>query len=567
MNTNPALAKVFVSLVPVLFPFAVWAQPAQKGEALQNLASASTESCAHYMAPRKDVNGRSIGQEECLMIDHSIVEPQKKYHRVDIGLSGTLSGFVVKDGARQNYFTSVPDFTYTQFGNPQHPRFHGILKYEMEKGTSLTVTYPEAGWNGKLFIMVHGRSGSFLRGTMRAWDTYFDHSEPYDANKYERSMLDRGYAVARSRRNADGFVPGDFSAMLDDGTMWPDQNINAVPELILDEVRLIGNLLKDRLGRKPTRNYWWGHSAGAYTGLALTYMLQSNPYLNRDPDGQETISGFIHDDPGGGLFLPILMKDGLDILYRTPEDRATFIKSLIVSHQAYPLVYSNVVVGEFDAKHVPEGVSDTVLINKRNMAKLFKQKGLDGMFRMYEVRGISHSGDEELETNKIRDVQVVHLSRVMDGLVDILDNWVEKGIEPPATKSDDLAVSAIPAISLPETACPLGQYYPFPALRGNNSGSAGVTSFAAYDGAGLEPLDGQLIYVDMNLNGRRDGRETVTQAWRRLGLLGEHEAFARAKYVACVQQAATKMRQENFLTDQVVRQYVEEAGTIEFPSN
>ena len=201
------------------------------------------------------------------------------------------------------------------------------------------------------------------------------------------------------------------------------------------------------------------------------------------------------------------------------------------------------------------------------MAKLFKQKGLDGMFRMYEVRGISHSGDEELETNKIRDVQVVHLSRVMDGLVDILDNWVEKDIEPPATKSDDLAVSAIPAISLPETACPLGQYYPFPALRGNNSGSAGVTSFAAYDGAGLEPLDGQLIYVDMNLNGRRDGRETVTQAWRRLGLLGEHEAFARAKYVACVQQAATTMRQENFLTDQVVRQYVEEAGTIEFPSN
>jgi len=113
--------------------------------------------------------------------------------------------------------------------------------------------------------------------------------------------------VAHSRRNADGFAPGDFSAVLDDGTVWPDQNINMVPELILDEVRLVDTLLQQRLGRKPARNYWWGHSAGAYSGLALNYMLISNPGLNRDPDGRETINGFIADDPGGGLLLPMLL--------------------------------------------------------------------------------------------------------------------------------------------------------------------------------------------------------------------------------------------------------------------
>jgi hypothetical protein len=191
---------------------------------------------------------------------------------------------------------------------------------------------------------------------------------------------------------------------------------------------------------------------------------------------------------------------------------------------------------------------------------------MDGLFRMYEVRGVSHSGDEELENNMNRDVQVVHLSRVMDGLIDILDNWVEKGLEPPATKSDDPAVSAVPAISLPETACPLGHYYPFPALRGNNSGSAGVTSFAAYDGSGLEPLDGQLMYVDMNRNGRRDTRETVTQAWRRLGLLSEQETFGRAKYVACVQDAVANLRNEKLVTEEVARLYVEEAGKAELPT-
>jgi hypothetical protein len=436
----------------------------------------------------------------------------------------------------------------------------------MEKGTSLTLTYPETGWNGKVFVMVHGRSGSFLRRTLRPWNEYYDGTAPFDANKYERSMLERGYAVARTRRNADGFVPGDFSAVLDDGTVWTDQNINMVPELILDEVRFVGNLLKQRLGKKPTRNYWWGHSAGTYTGLALNYMLQSDPDLNKDADGQETISGFIGDDPGGGLFLPLLMRNGQDILYPTPGEKAKFVKTLVISHQAYPLVYSNVVVGEFDAAHAPAGISDTALTNKRNMAKLFAKKGMDNVFRMYEVRGVSHQGDEDLPANRERDIQVVHLSRVMDGAVDLLDDWVEKGIEPPKTRADDMSVSATPAIDLPETACPLGHYYPFPPLRGNNSGSAGVTSFAPYDGKGLEPLDGQLMYVDMNRDGRRDQRETVTEAWRRLGLLSQDENFGREKYLACVQAAAAKLRAEKFFTDATLRAYVDEAGKAELPA-
>jgi hypothetical protein len=557
MNTSSGLKVLLLPLTPFLL---VSASQAQMPAA--NIAV----SCAQFMAPKKTVNAKPVGQEECRMIDHGIVDAQKKYHRIDIGISGTLSGYVVKDGARQNYFTSAPDYTYTQFGNVDHPRFHGILKYEMEKGTSLTVTYPETGWNGKLYIMVHGRSGSFLRGTMRAWDEYYDPKEPLDVNKYERSMLERGYAVARSRRNADGFVPGDFSAVLDDGTVWTDQNVNNVPELILDKVRLVDNLLEQRLGRKPTRNYWWGHSAGSYAALSMTYMLQFDPGLNRDADGRQTIHGIIHDDPGGGLFLPILEKDGKDALYAQPQHKANFIKSLVISHQAYPLVYSNVVVGEFDLEHLPKRVSPVALTNKRTMAKVFKEKGMDDVFRMYEVRGISHSGDEEMPANnRERDIQAVHLSRVMDGAIDLLDDWVEKGVEPPKSKSDDPGAGDSPAIALPEIACPLGQYFPFPPTRGNNSASAGRTSFASYDGAGLEPLDGQLMYVDMNKNGRRDNRETVTQAWRRLGLLSQTEAFTREKYVTCVQEASAKLRGEKFFTDETARLYADEAAKAELP--
>ncbi len=521
-------------------------------------------SCSQYLAPKRNVNGKMVGQEECLMQDRGVVEPNRKYRRVDMGVSGTLSGWVVKEGARQNYFTSGPDFTFTQYGNPQSPRFHGILRYEAAKGTSLTLTYPESGWNGKLFVMVHGRSGSFLKGTMRPWDKYFDPAKPFDANRYEQAMLAKGYAVARTRRNADGFAIGDYAAVLDDGTVWPDQNVNMVPELILDEVRMLGSFLKERLGRKPTRNYWYGHSAGAYTALALNYMIQSNPAINKDADGTQTISGFLFDDPGGGLFLPILVKNGQDTLFRTPEQKAQFVKGIVIAHQAYPLVYSNIVPGEMDLNHLVEGVTPVALTNKRTMAKIFREKGIENV-RVYEVRGVSHSGGESLPDGKDRDVQILNLPRLMDGLVDLLDNWVEKGIAPPATKSDDPRVGAsAPAVNLPETACPLGQYFAFPQLRGIDG--VGSTGFAAYDGKSAEPLDGQLMLVDMNENGRRDKRETVTEAWRRLGLLKAGETFSRDKYAACVQNAAAKLRGENLITEKVAKLYVEEAGQEPFPS-
>ena len=328
--------------------------------------------------------------------------------------------------------------------------------------------------------------GSFRIKTLRPWDKYFDPDKPFDSNKYEKAMLAKGYAIARTRRNADGFAGGDYSAILDDGTVWPDLNINMVPELLLDEVRLVNNFLKDRLGRKPTRNFWYGHSAGAYTGLALNYMIQSNPDINKDADGKETISGFIYDDPGGGLFLPFLVKNGQDILYRMPESKAKFIKAFSIVHQAYPLIYSNIVPGEMDLNNIPEGVTPVALTNKRTMARIFQDKRIAN-FRMYEVRGVSHMGGENLVDGKDGDIQILDLSRLMDGVIDLLDDWVEKGIEPPPTKSDEPDLSANnEAIDLPETACPLGRYFPFPSLRG--LGGAGRTGFAEYDGTNMEPV-------------------------------------------------------------------------------
>ncbi len=555
--------KLFLALFPALW---LWGGEQQSLQA-SPAAVAPTISCAQFLAPKQNVNGKMVGQEECLMQDHGIVDPDRKFHRVQMGITGTLAGWITKEGARFNFFTSAPDFVFTHYGN-HRPRFHGILRYEAAQGTSLTLLYPETGWNGKLYVLVHGASGSFRFGTMKPWDEYFDPGKPFseysDVNKYERMLLEKGYAVAKTRRNAARDVPGDYSAVLDNGEVWPDLQIGEIPELILDQARLVKDFLQDRLGRRPTRTYWYGHSGGAMLGTLVNYMQQFNPELNRDPDGSPTIDGLLWDDVGGGMFLPFLIRDGQDILLRTPEDKAKFVKTLEVTHHLYPNPYYEHEVWQMEIANVPEKVSPYAITNKRTRANMMQAKGLDNAYRMYEVEGVSHNGGESLESGKRGDVEILDLSRLMDGLVDLLNNWVEKGVPPPTTRSEAVG-EGNSNLALPEITCPLGVYFPYPQSMG--VGGKGSTSFAPFDGAGLEPVNGLMQSVDMNGNGIRDKRETVTEAWRRLGLLKAGENFSRDKYVACVQTAVATLRKENFITEKVGELYIREAKGKEPPSS
>jgi hypothetical protein len=528
------------------------------GSTRPSLALGSATSCAQFMAPKRSVAGKMVGQDRCLMIDRGIVDPARKLHRIDMGFTGTLSGYVVKQGPRESHFTSVPDYLFTQAGN-HGPWFHGILTYTAEKGTSVTLTYPEEGWNGKVFVMVHGMEGTISKG-MHPWDKYFSPEKPLSVNKYERALLEKGYAVATTRRNADGTI-GDFSAVLDDGTVFTDLNVSVVPELILDETRAVDSLLKQQTGHKPTQNYWYGHSAGSYMGLSANYLIQSDPKVNKDADDHDIISGFIDDDPGFGWFIPVLRKNGKDVLYQTAEEKAQFVKTILIAHEMNPDARSYLDVGEVDVNNFPEGITPRGLTNKRNIARIAQEKGIDHL-RMYEVRGVSHIGGESLPNGKDGEIEILNLSRIEDGIYDLLDNWVDKGVAPPPTRSDvkELGLGG-EALDPPENACPLGQYYPFPHAHTQGS----VTGFAPYDGKSLEPLDGRGVFVDMNKSGVRDRVETVTEAWRRLGLLKPGESFSREKYVGCYQSATAKLRKENFITEKVEAKYLEDAQKAELP--
>ena len=201
-----------------------------------------------------------------------------------------------------------------------------------------------------------------------------------------------------------------------------------------------------------------------------------------------------------------------------------------------------------------------------------REKGLEAKHRMYEIRGVSHFDAGQVSR---RDLvfQTLDLTGIFDALIDRMDAWVEKDVPPSATKSDMVEPGGAhkngndknSAVALPEVACPLGVYYIFPPAFDPGRRGGQETAFAPFDGTNLEPLDGRGIFVDLNGNGVRDKRETVNQAWQRLGLLKPGQKLNQAAYASCVNGAAAKLVKDGLLPKKVGDFYVEQANKTRLP--
>jgi hypothetical protein len=509
-------------------------------------------SCDNLLSPQRDVKGKKVGPTSCLMQEADIHYGGAAYKRVDIGLDGTVDGYAAKVGDYKDYLTNGPDLVFPQTWGPRQI-FFAVAKYERAKGASLTVVYPvdQAAWNGRVFVTVHGRGRSFKQGNLKPWDQNFNPSAPLgDLDRYERLMVTKGYVVVKTNRTSSEGL-GEISATLEDGTTVDSLAFNDTARYIMDFAEVAKTLLAKRLGN-PTHMYMYGHSAGARIGHSLNY----TPGLNKTRDGKPFFDGLLCDDPAAGTWYPVVMKDGKDILLTSAADKAAFVPQIDVAHQ----MYNNI----WPPQH-PSWMSSSYLENKRNNARILKEKGIAN-YRMYEVRGTSHSGGESLPDSMQRgEYQNIDVSKAMDRFIDLLDAWVDKGTAPPPTHSDDPTLGgtnadgaiAHPALALPEIACPLGVYYGYPGS------TAGTTAFAAYTGTGIEPLDANDVFVDMNRNGVWDYRESPTQAWTRLGLLNRGETLTRERYVSCVEKAASHLRDERFVSAKTVAAYTDKAKTTD----
>jgi hypothetical protein len=511
------------------------------------LAQGAT-SCAEFLPAPRDAMGRKVGPSSCMMQQVDVTLDGRNLRRLDIGLSGSTEGTVAKTGNYKEYLTNAPDLVFPQTGNPE-PRFLAVANYEREKGAALILVLPTdaAAWNGKLWVTAHGRGRAFKTGQLKPWDKYLDRGKPLaDLNKYDLLILSKGYALAKTYRTSTEGL-GEISATLADGTVIDYAAFNDSASYIKDFAAVAKIAVERRLGRAPARTYFYGHSAGARIGRGINYTAG----VNRSADQRPFFDGLLLDDSAAGTWIPVVMKDGKDVLFTTEAEKAAFVPQLEVSHLMYNAVWA--------PKGKPDWMSSSFLENKRTNARILLDKGLGPKHRVYEVRSISHQGGETLTDGRRGAVEILDLSRMMDRFIDMLDAWVDKGVAPPPSRADvsELGGAAAdgsiarPGLAFPEVACPLGVYFPYP-----NDGE-GNTSFAAFTGSGLEPRDQKNAFIDMNRNGIWDRRETVPEAWRRLGLLKPGQAFTREVYVACVTAAANRLQQEGFFSAATAQRYGE----------
>src|SRR5207237_6179059 len=108
----------------------------------------------------------------------------------------------------------------------------------------------------------------------------------------------------------------------------------------------------------------------------------------------------------------------------TDAEKAAFVPQIDIAHQ----MYNNI----WEPKH-PAWMTDSYLENKRNNARILRDKGIT-KYRMYEVRGVSHGGGESAGWRG--PVLNLDLAKAMDRFIDMVDAWADKGIAPPPTHSD-----------------------------------------------------------------------------------------------------------------------------------
>jgi hypothetical protein len=523
----------------LLWPQSTVAQSRQAG------ANPAPPSCDEFLPPRQQVGDKRVGPDKCLIVSDDIVFnlKGKPFRRLELRISGTVAGFAVKQGPRFGYFNDAPDLVFTQSGN-DGPRLAGVGRYEGATGHGMSLFLPlnAADWNGKLFVTAHGAGPYGGVGTLIARHAEAEFNPLANLNRYVGLMIDRGYAVAHTLRSSS-IVGGDVVVTLDDGTVLPNNNVSSHAGFIASFTAIAENIVRHRLGHDSRRRYFYGFSAGSMMGRHVQYQ----PGANKGREGGRLFDGFLLDDAGGGMWLPILKIDGKDVLF-AGRDAERFVPQIDLSHALYL------------------GDSGDFLKLKRANAQLLAQKGLGDRHRMYEIRGVSHFDAGQTSLSDLVP-QTLDLGGLMESFIDMLDRWVDTGIAPPPTRSDlpeiagDQRESHSPtgAIALPEVACPLGERFVFPPAHGVSRRSFQETAFAAFDGTNLEPLDGHGGLVDMNHNGMRDRRETVREAWVRLGLIKAGEPFGRRAYVACVANAAANLVGEGFLPPGLIAWYVRRA--------
>ncbi|HET7746371.1 MAG TPA: hypothetical protein VFM29_03665, partial [Vicinamibacteria bacterium] len=303
---------------------------------LAGAAHAAERPCDEWLPRPRQAKGQPVGPSSCAVLESPLALDGQAFKRLDIGLDGTVDGYVTEGtGDYSDYLTNAPAVAFGNTADPG-PVLHAVARYERAKGAAITLAFPAdpARWNGKLIVTAHGRGRSIKSGTLKPWDRNLDPADPAAGlSRYDTLWLRKGYAVAKTHRTTEEGV-GEIHATLENGVVSMNKAFNDSARYVMDFALVAENAVRRHLGRAPSRMYFYGHSAGARIGRGLNY----TPGLNVR-NGRPFFAGLLVDDAAAGTWLPIVLKDGKDVLFATEAEKAGFVPQIDVTHQMYNNVW------------------------------------------------------------------------------------------------------------------------------------------------------------------------------------------------------------------------------------
>jgi hypothetical protein len=508
----------------------------------------TTISCSELLVPHSTVAGYSVGETDCAITASAAFADAtgKPWQRVDVALSGTAAGYAdpVTVGNTRKDLTDVPNVLFPQFGITGWLPGVGTYAGGADgRGAGISVLYPAdpARWSGKVVLLVHGQSNNSALGTLVP--QVVGGTLPQDTfdNLYADEFVDAGYAVIYTRRPASSGVPTTLA-----NGVTLDESVNDNVTMLRDFLLSGERLLTQRLGRAPSLALWYGHSAGVIAGRLFNYSGR-----NDRQGGGHYVDGFLSDDPGGGLPLPLTMPMGQVLGVR--DGHVTYPADALLSKATKAQL-----VPEFTFAHalyVAEhswlpGVDYLTL--KQLGAQLYRKSGLSGRTAFFVVAGVSH-----IPNSTGSPAHTLDMGSLIQAAIPVVQDWVTRGTPPPASITGRPgSASRSTELLLPPVACPAGDRYPWPAP----AGAASQTGYAPFDGTSDEVVNSQGALVDVNGDGVRDTMPTITQQWRRLGLVPAGRSVTRQVYVSCVRHDVDTLVRERLLTPAAGVSYVALAG-------
>jgi hypothetical protein len=512
----------------------------------------ATASCPDLLVAHSTVAGFSVGESNCVITANSTFTDSagNPWQRVDVALSGTAAGYAdpVTVGNTRKDLTDVPNVLFPQFGITSWVPGVGTYTGGADgQGAGISVLYPAdpSRWTGKVVMLSHGQANNTPLGPIVPQTVGGPLPQDTFDNLYADEFVDAGYAVIYTRRPASSGVP----TKLANGTTL-DESVNDNVTMLRDFLLSGEHLLAERLGRAPSLVLWYGHSAGVIAGRLFNYSG-----LNDKPDGGHYVAGFLSDDPGGGLPLPLTMPMGQVLGDRNGQ--VTYPANALLSTATKAQL-----VPEFTFAHAlyvdkHSWLPDVTYLTLKQLAEqLYRQEGLTKKTDLYVVAGVSH-----IPNSTGSPAHTLDMGGLIQAAIPIVQNWVTKGVAPPASitgKPGDASRSN--ELLLPPLACPTGFRYPWPTP----AGAASETGYVPFDGTTAEVVNSQGALVDVNGDGVRDAMPSITQEWQRLGLVRGHQQVTRQVFVSCVRHDVSSLVADRLLTPATAAAYVTQSES--FPS-